>query len=89
MRRLLEKHSPSEDLRAIGVDEISTQKGLNYVVIVADLDQKRPIWLGGQGRTEQDMQQFFDAMGAQRCKTISLAVMDIRTRQRSGRAMPG
>jgi len=77
MRRLLDQHPPSLQLRTIGVDEISIHKGLSYAIVVADLDQKRPIWLGGQGRTEQDMQLFFDTMGTERCKTIELAVMDM------------
>ena len=77
MRRLLDQHPPSLQLRTIGVDEISIHKGHSYAIVVADLDQKRPIWLGGQGRTEQDMQLFFDTMGTERCKTIELAVMDM------------
>jgi len=77
MRRLLEKHPPSLQIRAIGIDEISIRRGHTYAIVVADLAQKRPIWLGGQGRTEQDMQLFFDAMGKERCQTIGLAVMDM------------
>jgi transposase len=77
MRRLLGQHPPSLQLRTIGIDEISIHKGHVYAVVVADLDQRRPIWLGGQGRTEQDLQLFFDAMGPERCKTIELAVMDM------------
>ncbi len=45
--------------------------------MVADLDQRRPIWLGGCGRTEEDLQRFFDQMGPERCGTIALAVMDM------------
>lgn len=77
MRRLLERHPPSEHLRAIGIDEISVRKGHAYVIVVADLDQRRPIWLGGQGRTEEDLQHFFDQMGPERCKSLELAVMDM------------
>jgi transposase len=77
MRRLLEKNPPAQQLRSIGIDEISIHKGHTYAVVVADLDQKRPIWLGGQGRTEQDLGLFFSAMGPERCKTIELAVMDM------------
>jgi len=77
MRRLLERHPPSAQLRAIGVDEISIRKGHSYAIVVADLDEKRPIWLGGQGRTEEDLQCFFDQMGPERCRTIELAVMDM------------
>ena len=77
MRRLLEQHPASKQLRAIGIDEISIRKGHTYAIVVADLDQRRPIWLGGQGRTEQDLQLFFDTMGIERCNTIELAVMDM------------
>jgi transposase len=77
MRRLLERHPPAKQFRAIGIDEISIRKGHTYAIVVADLDQRRPIWMGGQGRTEQDLQLFFDAMGSERCNTIKLAVMDM------------
>ena len=43
----------------------------------ADLDQKRPIWLGGQGRAEKDMALFFNEIGPERCASIELAVMDM------------
>ena len=77
MRRLLEQHPPAERLRTIGIDEISVRKGHTYAIVVADLDQKRPIWLGGQGRTEGDLQLFYDAMGKERCGAIERAVMDM------------
>lgn len=77
MRRLMERYPPSDKLRAIGIDEISVRKGHTYAIVVADLDQQRPIWLGGQGRSEEDMKLFFDTLGPERCKTIGLAVMDM------------
>jgi transposase len=77
MRHLMEQHPPSEQLRAIGIDEISVRKGHTYAIVVADLDQRRPIWLGGKGRTEKDMKLFFEAMRAERCHSIKLAVMDM------------
>ncbi|HRR42271.1 MAG TPA: ISL3 family transposase [Syntrophales bacterium] len=77
MRRLMEQHPPSEDLRVIGIDEISVRKGHTYAIVVADLDQRRPIWLGGQGRTEEDMDLFYEMIGEKRCQSIQLAVMDM------------
>jgi transposase len=77
MRRLVESHPPAQHLEAIGIDEVSIRKGHSYAIVVADLVEQRPIWMGGQGRTEQDLQQFFDAMGPQRCATIRLGVMDM------------
>ena len=49
--------------RAIGVDEISIRKGHNYRVIVSDLERARPIWVGGEGRKETDIDLFFKALG--------------------------
>jgi len=77
MRRLLEQHPPAHHLPAIGIDELSIRKGHTYAIVVADLDQQRPIWLGGKGRSEEDLKLFFDVMGSERCRTIRLAVMDM------------
>jgi len=77
MRRLIEQHPPSEELRVIGIDAISIRKGHPYAIVVADLDQKRPLWLGGQGRTEKDMALFYEVMGEKRGTSIPLAVMDM------------
>lgn len=77
MRRLVEQHPPSDNLRAIGIDEVSISKGHTYAIVVADLDQQRPIWLGGEGRKEEDMDLFFKEIGPDRAKSIQLAVMDM------------
>ena len=78
MRDLWAKHQPSLRLRAIGVDEISIRKGHSYSIVVADLDQKRPIWMSLElGRAEEDMDRFFDDMGLQRCRSLRLSVMDM------------
>jgi transposase len=49
--------------RAIGVDEIAIRKGHTCRVVVSDLERARPIWVGGQGRTEADLDLFFAALG--------------------------
>ncbi|OGP23553.1 MAG: hypothetical protein A2X93_09295 [Deltaproteobacteria bacterium GWC2_56_8] len=77
MRNLLAKHPPSKDLRAIGIDEVSIRKGHTYAIVVADLDQGRPIWMGGEGRKEEDMDLFFKEIGPDTSKGIQLAVMDM------------
>jgi transposase len=78
MERLAAEHPPSQHLRAMGVDEVSVRKGHSYAIVVADLDQQRPIWMSEElGRSEEDMDKFFAAMGVQRCKRIKLAVMDM------------
>jgi len=78
MERLAAEHPPSQHLRAIGVDEVSIRKGQSYAIVVADLDQQRPIWMSEElGRSTEDMDKFFLAMGTQRCKRIKLGVMDM------------
>lgn len=78
MRELVKRHPPAFKIRVIGVDEISVRKGHTYRVVVADLDERRPIWIGGTGRTKEDMDLFFTEISADRSKNIELAVMDMR-----------
>lgn len=77
MRELIKKSPAASHIRVIGVDEISVRKGHTYRVVVADLDERRPIWIGGTGRTKEDMDQFFVEIGPERSKKIELAVMDM------------
>lgn len=63
--------------RVIGVDEIAIRKGHDYRIIVSDLERERPIWVGGFGRGEEDLDIFFDELGAQKTKRIRLAAMDM------------
>ena len=78
MRDLWAKHVPQQRLRAIGIDEVSIKKGQRYAIVVADLDQHRPIWMSQElGRSEEDMDRFFDAMGPGRNRSLRLAVMDM------------
>lgn len=77
MRELVQRHPPAFKIRVIGVDEISIRKGHTYRVVVADLDEQRPIWIGGTGRKKEDLDRFFADIGTERSKTIELAVMDM------------
>ena len=63
--------------RAIGIDEIAIRKGHNYRVVVSDLERGRPMWVGGQGRTEADLDHFFAALGSKKTARIELAAMDM------------
>jgi transposase len=63
--------------KVIGVDEISVGRGHRYRIVVSDLRRRRPIWFGGGGRTEADMDGFFAWLGPAKCKGIRLAVMDM------------
>jgi transposase len=63
--------------RAIGIDEVSIRKGHTYRIVVSDLLRGRPIWFGGEDRSEASMRQFYDWLGENKAKRIRLAVMDM------------
>lgn len=63
--------------RVIGIDEVSIAKGHTYRIVVSDLVRRRPIWFGGQDRSEASMAQFFDWLGERKCRGLRLAVMDM------------
>lgn len=77
LHELLVKHPVPQRLRAIGIDEVSIRKGHRYAIVVADLDRQRPIWMGADGRSEEDLEVFFETIGPQRSRRIRLAVVDM------------
>jgi transposase len=62
---------------AIGIDEISVRKGHDYRIVVSDLIRARPIWFGGDDRSEASMAQCYQWFGEKKCARIRLAVMDM------------
>jgi len=63
--------------RRIGIDEISIRKRHTYRIVVSDLDRRRPIWFGGQDRSEASMDQFYQWLGERKSRRIRLALMDM------------
>jgi transposase len=63
--------------QAIGIDEISIRKGHTYRIVVSDLIRRRPIWFGGEDRTEASLALFYDWLGEKKTRRIRLAVMDM------------
>lgn len=76
MQELIKKY-PAAIPRVIGIDELSIKKGHTYRIIVSDIERGRPIWIGGAGRKEEDLDRFFQGLGANKSKRIELAVMDM------------
>ena len=76
MREQLRRVGPPTP-KVIGIDEISIRKRHTYRIVVSDLEKRRPIWFGGTGRTEADMDQFYAFLGKQTAEKIRLAVMDM------------
>jgi transposase len=63
--------------RALGIDELSIRKGHTYRIIVSDLGRRRPIWFGGEDRSEKSMDRFYEWLGPVRSQGIRLVVMDM------------
>ena len=63
--------------RVIGIDEIAIRKGRTYRIVVSDLEKSRPIWFGGQDRSESSLTKFFEELGKSKSQRIRLAVMDM------------
>ena len=63
--------------KVIGIDEVSIRKGHTYRIVVSDLERKRPIWFGGEDRSEESMDLFFESLGQKKSQRIRLAVMDM------------
>jgi transposase len=63
--------------RALGIDEIAIARGHQYRIVVSDLERGRPIWFGGQDRSEASLDEFFAWLGPGKCGKIRLAVLDM------------
>ena len=63
--------------QVIGIDEIAIRKGHTYRIVVSDLMRGRPIWFGGEDRSEASMAQFYAWLGEKKSARIRLAVMDM------------
>ena len=83
--KALEKQYMREQLRrvsnpgpkVIGIDEFSLRKGHTYRLVVSDLERKRPIWFGGEDRSEESLDRFYQWLGSKKSQRIKLAVMDM------------
>jgi transposase len=73
----------------IGIDEVSVGRGHSYRIVVSDLLRRRAIWFGGTGRTEADLDLFFQWLGPRKCRGIRLAVMDMWPAFRASTLRPG
>ena len=76
MREQLARAGPPSP-SVIGVDEIAIKKRHTYRIVVSDLEKRRAIWFGGDGRSEADMDRFYAFLGEENREKIRLAVMDM------------
>lgn len=69
--------APQPAPRVIGIDEFSLRKGHTYRIVVSDLIRGRPIWFGGEDRSEASLARFYAELGKSKSERIRLAVMDM------------
>jgi transposase len=60
----------------IGIDEISVKKRHASRIVVSDLEARRPIWFGGDGRSQHSIDEFFTFLGEESSKNIAVVLMD-------------
>ena len=66
---------PYDELRRIGIDEISYKRHHHYLTVVVDHDSGRLIW-AAKGRDRKTLESFFDLAGDERCGKIRLVCCD-------------
>jgi len=65
-----------DELRRIGIDEISHRKGQRYLTVVVDHHSGRLVW-AAPGRDRRTVLAFFDALGEERCRALELISADM------------
>lgn len=64
-----------DNVRRIGIDEVSYQRGHRYLIVVVNHANGQLLW-AGKGRTKKTLGEFFTALGEQRCAQIALVSAD-------------
>ena len=81
VQRVVDEHlddSRLDDLFNLGVDEISYKRGHRYLSIIADHDTGDVVWVA-EGRNQQALAGFFEALGPERCQQVQAISMDMAT----------
>lgn len=65
-----------DELYVIGIDEVSYRKGQNYLSVVMDHLEGKPVWID-EGRSRKTVGKFFDELGGERTKKLKVVTMDM------------
>ena len=71
------KRAAKPSPQTLGIDQISIRESQVYRIVVSDLHRQRPIWFGGEERSEQSMDEFYRILGEKKARRVRLAVMDM------------
>lgn len=75
-RKLGDASGLLDDLRCIGIDELSFRKNHEYVTIVVDHDRSRVVW-AAEGKDSSTVGRFFEALGKERSAKLATVSMDM------------
>ena len=64
-----------DNIRRIGIDEISYRRGHNFLTVVVDHDSGRLLWMH-PGRTKRSLGRFFERLGPDGCARLELVSAD-------------
>lgn len=65
-----------DDIRVLGIDEVSEKKGHHYLTLVTDIIGRRVIWVG-RGRDRAVLNRFFRWFGPERTRRLRSVVIDM------------
>ncbi len=64
------------NVRVIGIDEVSYKKRHKYITCVFDLTNQRLLWIG-IGKSKETVSRFFHKLGPDGCKRIEAVAIDM------------
>lgn len=65
-----------DDLRLIGVDELSYRRHHEYVTVVVDHERGRIVW-ASKGKSAATLKRFFEDLGPERCSQLEAVTIDL------------
>jgi transposase len=65
-----------DDLRLIGVDELSYRRHHEYVTVVVDHERGRVVW-ASKGKSAATLKRFFEDLGPERCSQLEAVTIDL------------
>lgn len=65
-----------DNLKRIGIDELSVRKNHKYITVVIDHDTKRVVW-ARPGKDAATLAEFFKDLGPERCEKLDAVTLDM------------
>lgn len=66
-----------DDLRRLGIDEVSFRRGHRYLTLVVDHDSGWIVWASEGARAKESLDGFLDALGPERARRIEAVSIDM------------